>query len=125
LQMVQEHDYKKFYEFEIYNRRQFFYPPFSRIVLLTLRHKDKATVMQAADKLAGSLRQDLKDYVIGPAAPIVNRVRNQYLMEILIKLPKEPGMGMTYRKVIRNHINLLQAVKGFKSLPVVADVDPN
>lgn len=125
LQMVQEHDYKKFYEFEIYNRHQFFYPPFSRIVLLTLRHKDKATVMQAADKLAGSLRQDLKDYVIGPAAPIVNRVRNQYLMEILIKLPKEAGMGMTYRKVIRNHINLLQSVKGFKSLPVMADVDPN
>jgi primosomal protein N' (replication factor Y) (superfamily II helicase) len=125
LQMVQEHDYKKFYEFEIYNRHQFFYPPFSRIVLLTLRHKDKAMVMQAADKLAASLRQDLKDYVIGPAAPVVNRVRNQYLMEILIKLPKEPGMGMTYRKVIRNHINLLRAVKGFKSLPVMVDVDPN
>lgn len=125
LQMVQEHDYKKFYAFEIYNRQQFFYPPFSRIVLLTLRHKDKAMVMQAADKLAGLLRQDLKDYVIGPAAPIVNRVRNQYLMEILIKLPKEAGMGMTYRKVIRNHINLLQSVKGFKSLPVIADVDPN
>ena len=39
--MVQEHNYKKFYEYEIANRKEFFYPPFSRIVMLTMKHKDK------------------------------------------------------------------------------------
>lgn len=125
LQLVQQHDYKKLYESEIVNRKEFFYPPYSRIVLLTLKHKDKTVVANAADKLAALLRQDLKEYIVGPAAPVINRIRNQYLMEILIKLPKEHGMSMTYKKVIRNHINLLLGEKSYKSVHVVADVDTN
>jgi primosomal protein N' (replication factor Y) (superfamily II helicase) len=125
LQLVQQHDYKGFFNTEIINRQEFFYPPFSRIVLLTLKHKDKNIVTAAADKLAVFLKQDLKEYIVGPAAPVVNRIRNQYLMELLIKLPKEPGMSMTYKKVIRNHINLLQSEKMFKTVTVVADVDTN
>lgn len=92
--------------------------------MITLRHKDKVTLDHAADKLAALLRQDLKDYVVGPASPVVGRLRNQYLMEILLKLPKEPGMSLSYKKVIRNHINLLMSEKQFRALTVVADVDP-
>src|SRR5260370_17854196 len=113
------------YQKGINNRKEFFYPPYSRNVLLTLKHKDKTVVENAAGKLAALLRQDLKDYIVGPAAPVINRIRNQYLMEILIKLPKEYGMSMTYKKVIRNHINLLGGEKSYKSVHVVADVDTN
>jgi primosomal protein N' (replication factor Y) len=123
LQLVQQHDYKQFYNLEIENRKQFFYPPYSRIILLTLKHKDKNTVSEAADRLAGLLKQDLKNYIVGPAAPVVNRIRNQYLMEILIKLPKEPGMSLRYKSAIRNHINLLTGEKAYKSVSVLVDVD--
>lgn len=123
LQWVQQHDYKQFYEMEIENRKQFFYPPFSRIVLLTLKHKDKNIVTAAAEKLAHLLKQDLKEFVVGPAAPVVNRIRNQYLMELLIKLPKEQGMGIRYKSYIRNHINLVTSEKIFKTVTIIADVD--
>ena len=108
---------------EIENRKQFFYPPYSRIVLLTLKHKDKNIVTGAAEKLTALLKQDLKDFIVGPAAPVVNRIRNQYLMEILIKLPKEQGMSLRYKAAIRNHINLVTGEKSFKSVTVIADVD--
>lgn len=123
LQCVQQHDYKQFFAMEIESRNQFFYPPFSRLVLLTLKHKDKPVVEAAANKLALLLRQDLKEYIVGPAAPVVNRVRNQYLMEILIKLPKEPGMSIKYKRVIANHINLMLSEKEFKPVVVIPDVD--
>ena len=123
LQLVQRHDYKGFYSYEIQNRMQFFYPPYSRIILLILKHPEKERVKAAAHQLANSLKQDLKEYIVGPAPPVVDRVRNQYLMEILIKLPKELGMGLTYKKVIRNHIILLMAEKPFKSVTIVVDVD--
>lgn len=123
LQLVQQHNYKQLYTMEIENRKQFFYPPFSRIILLTLKHKDKNCVTAAAEKLALLLKQDLADFIVGPAAPIVNRIRNQYLMEILIKLPKDPGMSLRYKAAIRNHINLVTGEKNFKSVTVVADVD--
>jgi len=125
LQLVQQHDYLSFFRMELANRQHFFYPPFSRLVQLTLKHKDKDLTGRAAERLVQSLKQDLKDYVIGPAAPVVNRIRNQYLMEILIKLPKEPGMSIAYKKVIRNHINLVLSDKAYKPVQVVVDVDPN
>ena len=124
LLLVQQHDYEKFYHFEIEKRKEFFYPPFSRMVMLTLKHRDKETVEAAASKLANLLSQDLKEFLTGPAAPVVGRLRNMYLMELMIKLPKEAGMSLTYRKVIRNHINLLQGEKNYRSVVVVTDVDP-
>ncbi len=123
LELVQQHDYQKFYGYELENRKEFFYPPFSRIVMLTLKHRDKNIVDAAAQKLVASLAQDLREFVVGPAAPVIGRLRNQYLMEIMVKLPKEPGMSISYKKVIRNHINLMQADKAFKSVQVIADVD--
>jgi len=123
LQLVQKHDYISFYNYEIANRKEFFYPPFSRLVLLTLKHKNKTTVEAAAEKLAKLLRQDLNNYIVGPAAPVVSRLRNQYLMEIMIKLPKETGKSSSYKKVIRNHINLLLSEKNFRGVHVIADVD--
>jgi primosomal protein N' (replication factor Y) len=125
LQLVQQHDYKQFYAYEIGNRKQFFYPPYSRIILLTLKHSDKNIVAAAAERLALLLKQDLKEYIVGPAAPVVARIRNRYLMEILIKLPKEHGMSPRYKAAIRNHINLMTGEKSFKSVNVTVDVDTN
>ena len=124
LEFVQQHNYTALYNYELANRKEFLYPPFSRVVMMHLKHKDKNTVDAAAERLATLLRQDLKDYVVGPAAPIISRLRNQYLMEIMIKLPKETGMGMRYKKVIRNYINLLETEKQFRSVHVIPDVDP-
>ncbi|MEO6406977.1 MAG: primosomal protein N' [Ferruginibacter sp.] len=125
LQWVQQHDYFSFYENEVENRRLFFYPPFSRLIIITLKHKDKQIVTAAAEKLAASIKLDFPNYVTGPAAPVVGRIRNMYLMEMMIKLPKEQGMGMRYRKAILNHINLLLSDKSYRSVIIIPDVDPN
>ncbi len=123
LQFVQQHDYKKMYDFEIENRKQFFYPPFSRIIHISLKHKQKETVDEAATKLGNALHRDLNNFVVGPAAPVVNRIRNHYIMELLIKLPLDSKRISDYKNIIRNHFNLLQTEKQFKSLIMVADVD--
>ena len=125
LNFVKDHDYKKMYDFEITNRQQFFYPPFSRIIEITLKHKLKEVVDEAAKKLAQALQKDLKDFVIGPAAPVVARVRNQYLMELLIKLPLDMKQIQQFKKIIRNHFNLLLTEKQFKGVVMIADVDAN
>lgn len=125
LQFVKEHDYKKLYAFEITNRQQFFYPPFSRIIEITLKHKVKEVVDEAANKLAAALQKNMSNFVVGPAAPVVARIRNQYLMELLIKLPLDMKQIQQYKKIIRNEFNLLLAEKQFKSVVMIADVDAN
>jgi primosomal protein N' (replication factor Y) len=124
LLFVQQHDYKKFFDFEIENRKNFFYPPFSRVIKIILKHKLKEVVAEAADKLGDALKKDMNDFVIGPAAPVVNRIRSLYLMEILLKLPKDAARLQQYKKVIANHFNLLHADKKFRSVGLIADVDP-
>jgi primosomal protein N' (replication factor Y) (superfamily II helicase) len=123
LQFVQQHDYGSFYENEIAMRRQFFYPPYSRLIRLTLKHKTKEVVQEAADVLAALLQKDFRD-LVGPAAPVVNRIRSLYLMEILLKLHKDAAHLQAQKKVIDNNINLLKADKKFRSVTVIADVDP-
>jgi primosomal protein N' (replication factor Y) len=123
LLFVQQHDYKKLYDFELENRKRFFYPPFSRLIRLILKHKIKEVVLEAADWLGDNLKKDLKDFIVGPAAPVINRVRNMYLMEMLVKLPKDAVMLQRYKKVISNHFNFLHAEKKFRSVILIADVD--
>jgi primosomal protein N' (replication factor Y) len=123
LLFVQQHDYLKFYEYEMEMRKQFFYPPFSRLIRITLKHALKETVLQAADTLGESLKKDF-EYLVGPAAPVINRVRNMFLMEILIKLQQDAAYLQIQKRVIFNHINLLKAEKKFRSVVVIPDVDP-
>ena len=123
LLFLQEHDYQKFYENEIAMRKQFFYPPFSRLIRLTLKHKIKEIVQEAADVLGGSLQKDFQN-LVGPAAPVINRVRSMYLMEILIKLSKDAAHIQAQKKVIGNYIDLLKAEKKFRSVVIIPDVDP-
>jgi primosomal protein N' (replication factor Y) len=123
LLFVQQHDFLKFYEYEMAMRKQFFYPPFSRLIRITLKHRLKEVALEAADRLGDSLKKDFKD-IVGPAAPVVNRVRNMFLMEILIKLQQDAALLKVQKQVIFNHINLLKAEKNFRSVVVIPDVDP-
>ena len=60
---------------------------------------------------------------MGPAAPVVGRIRNQYLMELFIKLPLDMKKIERCKQVIKNHFNLLQTEQRFKSVSMIADVD--
>ena len=123
LLFVQQHDYLKFYEYEMAMRKQFFYPPFSRLIRITLKHKLKETVQEAADVLGESLKKDF-EFLVGPAAPVINRVRNMFLMEILVKLQQDAAYLQMQKKVISNHLDLLKAQKKFRSVITISDVDP-
>jgi primosomal protein N' (replication factor Y) len=123
LELLRAHDYDSFFESELAGRKEFGYPPFTRLIQITLKHKDKNKVSQAAAELNTFLQQDLRGMITGPAEPIISRIRNQYLMEFLIKLPKDHRLP-AFKKVILNHIQLMHSDKRFGSVQVIADADP-
>ncbi len=123
LHFVQQHDYHAFYRFETENRERFFYPPFSRIILITFRHKVKERAAEAAHFLAEKLKNNFDNFVIGPAEPAVNRVRNQYLMELLLKLPKDSAFINHCKRVISQQVAALHQVKSLRSVVVISNVD--
>ncbi len=123
LQFVVQHDYKSMYETEMESRKQFFYPPFSRIIHLTFKHKIKDIVERGAHHFANSLRNKYGNYIVGPAEPVISRIRNLYLMELLLKLPKDAKFINQSKHDILHLIAVLHNERSFRSVVIVADVD--
>jgi primosomal protein N' len=120
---VQAHDYKLFYSQEIAMRQQFHYPPYSRVIRMTFRHRDKDVVREAAQYFANNLKKDFGAYLVGPAEPVIARVRNQYLQELLLKLPKD-GHTLSFAKlVIQQQTAIVQNTRQWKSVVIIPDVD--
>jgi primosomal protein N' (replication factor Y) len=123
LHLIREHNYKSFFEQEIEGRKRFFYPPFSRIILLTFKHKMKDVTDGSAQYFADVMKQRYGQYIVGPAEPIVNRIRNQFLMELLIKLPKDSNIVKECKQFILGKIAVMHGDKKYRSVVVITDVD--
>lgn len=123
LQWVQQHDYKGMYAAEIENRKQFFYPPFSRIIHIAFRHKLKDIVERSAQRFANELKNKYEKYIVGPAEPVINRIRNQFLMEMLIKLPRDARQIAQCKKDLLELVAVLRNERSYRSVTVVSDVD--
>lgn len=124
IEWVRRHDYAAFFEHEREARRQFRYPPFCRLVKLTFRHRDREKAEAAAHRIAEALRAESGHEVIGPAVPVIPRLRNLYQMELLLKVDIQPRMGERSKNLVRHHIFTLQADKILRSVVVITDVDP-
>lgn len=123
LQLVKDHDFKKMYKEEIEKRKHFFYPPFSRLVHISFKHKIKEVVEKAAHYFTDCLKTKYGQYLVGPAEPVINRIRNQYLMELLVKLPRDAKLIDQCKQDMLEQVALLHQHKSFKSVTVVSDVD--
>ncbi|HVY76750.1 MAG TPA: primosomal protein N' [Puia sp.] len=124
LPLIMKHDYLSFYEQELNARKHFFYPPFSRIIQLSFRHKFKEVVDDAAAAFALMLQKDFGKYLTGPAEPVVGRIRNQYIMELMLKLPKDGHAIGHAKQLIQQCRAILLNDRKFKSVTLVADIDP-
>jgi len=124
LQYVMAHDYKAFYVQECAARQNFHYPPFSRIIRISFRHKIRDIVHDAASVFALQLQKEFGKWLTGPGEPMIARVRNQYIMELMLKLPKN-GSTIAYAKqVIQQQRIILLNNKKFRSVLVIPDIDP-
>jgi primosomal protein N' (replication factor Y) len=122
--LLQAHNYKGFYQYETEQRKAFYYPPFSRLIVVQCRHKNQVTAWQAADALAAQLKLQYKQHVTGPAEPAVNRIRNHYLVEVLLKLPRNAEFLTHFKNYLRQCIIDTTHQPAYKSVFVSIDVDP-
>ena len=124
LQFVINHDYKALYDFEIQSRRYYHYPPFTRLIHLTFKHKENHIAEEAANILVMGIKKDFEQYITGPAQPVVNRIRNQYLWDVLLKLPKHAELIINCKLQIEQQIAILKFNKRYRSVDIIPDVDP-
>ncbi len=124
LKEVIESNYKEFFQREITERHDFNYPPFQKLIKVTLRHKKPAKVNDGMRIYAQYLKSKLGNWVIGPAVPYVARVRGFYIIDLLVKIDNNPKKLRFAKKHIKAATELLAKEKGYSSVRVTVDVDP-
>lgn len=121
---VVKNDYHAVYHSELADRMEFHYPPFHRLIKITVRGKDATLVDMGAHHLAQQLRLSMGARILGPEYPSVARIRDEFHKHILIKLEREGNSGKM-KEVIARYIAEFKVHVDFKKLRVVIDVDPN
>lgn len=124
LAYVQQHDYKAFYLNELQYRKDFAYPPFSRLIKIVIKHRDEEKVKGGALLLADQLRKIADLYINGPSTPLVSRAKNYYMEEILIKIDKNHQQLQQLKYQIVALTNTITREKGWSGLQINVDVDP-
>jgi primosomal protein N' (replication factor Y) len=125
LQLASRHDYNLFLRHQLNERKQFKYPPFCRIIEISVKHKDMKTTQLAAIELCKEIKKFIDaSLVLGPEFPAIGKVRNNYINRIILKLDRKGKQLLHQKNLLRNTIIELKSKKNFKSVNVVVDVDP-
>ena len=116
-------DYDGMARAQLAEREAFFYPPYARLTLLTLRHRDVALLRRGITELAARLRGRFGRRVLGPMTPPVDRIRGEYLAGLLLKVESGASSARA-RELLGAELKAFSEDPEFRNITVVVNVDP-
>ncbi|CAM1370857.1 Primosomal protein N' [Tenacibaculum xiamenense] len=122
LQQVSTNSYHEMYKEQLQDRWQFHYPPYYRIIKITLKHRDYTRVDSGINWLTTALRNSFGQHVLGPAEPVVSRIRNQYIKNVTIKIPPKQSLVKTKDQIQKIRV-AFEAIKDYRPIRFTIDVD--
>ncbi len=122
LQQVSTTNYTEMYKEQLQDRWQYKYPPYYRLIKITLKHRDFNKVDSGVNWLFKALYHSFGEHVLGPTAPTVSRIRNQYIKNVVVKIPPKQSLTNT-KKQLQKIKNTFEAVKEFRPIRFIIDVD--
>ena len=120
---VQSNDYVGMYHLELLERKIFNYPPYCKLLLITVSHRDYNLTNQAARELALVLRQSFSQNILGPEYPSVSRIKNRYIKNILVKIGSDLSLNQSKNHILKM-VNSVKKISPYKSVRFTLDVDP-
>ncbi len=121
---TQKYAYAAFYRREMKERKNFLYPPFYRLINITIKHKDPKVAAHAAQIMSKELQSKLGKRVMGPSTPGIARLRGFYLQQIFIKMEKKPSVINQIKKYLQTIKDQIMSMDGKKSVRIIVDIDP-
>jgi len=122
LQQLSVNDYEGMYKDEAEQRYQYKYPPYYRTIKITLRDRNYNKMQKSAVWFAALLQTKLKEHVLGPEAPPVGRIRNLFITNLLVKIPRQQSVAKT-KIFIEKAVRSFNSVKEFSTVKLSIDVD--
>jgi primosomal protein N' (replication factor Y) len=122
LDLVVRHDVEGMYQREIEHRQSHGYPPYTRLIELTLKHRSEERVAATAVALGQALRSGLGERVLGPDIPLVSRIRDRHLRKLLIKIRR--SAHTEEKAFVSEMIDRVFSDPAHSAVQLVTDVDP-
>lgn len=122
IQQVTHNDFLGMYKEQLYDRKIYFYPPYFKLIKLTLKHRDFEKLKDGSLWLYEVLKQHLQITVLGPEEPGINRIRNEYIRTIMIKIPQDYSLPKT-KTAINKILNSFEAIAQYRAIKVQVNVD--
>ncbi|MBF2709648.1 replication restart helicase PriA [Flavobacterium soyangense] len=122
IRQVVQNDYEAMYNEQLYERQIYKYPPYFKLIKLTLKHRDFDKLKEGSMWLYHVMQQNLTIPVLGPEEPPISRIRNEYIRTIMIKIPQNHSLLGT-KKTIQKMLNSFEAVAQYRSIKVTVNID--
>ena len=123
LKCVINNDIESFIKSELNDRKLNIYPPYIKLIKITLKNRNMHNLNSASEWFSNVLRQSYNGKILGPVFPLVSRVRNNYIKEMLIKLESN-NSRIFFKKLLNKTIRSFESISVFRSTKVIVDVDP-
>lgn len=123
IQFITANNIAGFFEETMLERKQYNYPPYSRLFEITVISKDVNEVNHLSNELFVLLKPHFPDNILGPEFPLISKIKNQYHKHILLKTAKQQSSSQL-RQIIFTAINELQNTYKNWRYRVSIDVDP-
>lgn len=122
-QLIKENEVEKIYQYFLDERKKFHYPPYTRTILIELKHRKEDKVDRASKFLSSILRKYLPhECVLGPEKSPIGKINLLYQYQILLKLPR--GKNYTsYKNFVTKSLQEFEEVAAYKSIKKLIFVD--
>ncbi|HEX2970019.1 MAG TPA: primosomal protein N' [Bacteroidales bacterium] len=120
---VIRHDYMSMFKNQLEERKTFNYPPFCRMIKFSIKHKDRSHLNHFSDMLGSELRKIFGSRILGPEAPVINRIQFWYIKTIILKIEREKPQSKA-KQLIIDVLSRIENEKGSSGLRISIDVDP-
>jgi primosomal protein N' (replication factor Y) len=122
IQQVVHTNYLAMYKEQLYERQIYKYPPYFKLIKLTLKHRDFDKLKEGSMWLYQVMQQNFTIPVLGPEEPPISRIRNEYIRTIMIKIPTNQPLKNT-KKTIQKILNSFDVVSQYRAIKVTVNVD--
>jgi primosomal protein N' (replication factor Y) len=121
--LLKANDYTSFIRQQVQERKLFSYPPYNRLIGITLKHKNQRKLDDTATALVGLMRKSFGTRVLGPEYPAISRIRNYYHKNVLLKIEHEASISEA-KSILHTIIEKMQNHSDYKAVRFILDVDP-
>ncbi len=122
MKQIISYDFNGFAKEQLSERKNFLYPPYSHLIKVTLRHREWKRVEIAAGQMVQKLKPVFGNRVLGPAEPVISRIKNLYIREVLLKIERGKSQ-VRAKELLLTTIDNLQQQPFFKGISFQLEVD--